>query len=373
MAQAAGQVLGSRIVHGLVAAPEPGPVPAPFRLVTAEHPQPGPGSEEAGRLALGLAGSVPSVSRLLVLLSGGASALLAAPVDGVTLAEKREATRVLLRAGADIRALNTVRKHLSALKGGRLAAACAGECLALILSDVVGDDPSIIASGPTVADVSTFADALAVLESFGGVDAFPLPVVAHLRAGVRGEREESPKPGDTRLSRANTVVLGTRHTAMQGAAREAERRGYAVSILQDPVVGEARVAGPQLVGRLLERAAGLPRPACLISSGETTVRVTGSGRGGRNQELAVAAAETIARGQRAGVLASIGTDGVDGPTNAAGAIVDATSVVRSGGWGAMKASLANNDVYPLLASTGDLVRLGPTGTNVGDLQVFLLA
>lgn len=372
MALAACDTLGGQLAGGLVAAPIACDLPPPVAMITAEHPEPGLGSEEAGRRALGLAAAVRGGERLLVLLSGGASSLLAAPAEGVSLAEKRDTTRALMRAGSDIHALNTVRKHVSAIKGGRLAAACGGECLALVLSDVVGDDPGVIASGPTVADSSTYADALGVLRRFGGVHAYPAAVTAHIEAGAAGAREESIKPGDPRLSRTKTVVVGSRHTAMQGAALEASRRGYAVVVLSEPLTGEARMAGAELVRRAIDRTVPSSRPVCVVSSGETTVRVVGRGRGGRNQELALAAALALAERRVPAVLASVGTDGIDGPTDAAGALVDSQTSDRMGR-AAIEASLADNDAYTLLGSTGDLVRWGPTGTNVGDLQIFLLA
>jgi hydroxypyruvate reductase len=282
---------------------------------------------------------------------------------------------VLLRAGADIYALNTVRKHLSAIKGGRLAAACASPTLTFVLSDVVGDDLSVVASGPTVADPSTFADALGIVERFGGRAAYPGAVVEHLRAGIRGEMPESPKPGDSRLSRARTTLIGGRHQGMRGAALEAERLGYSVVVLETPVVGEARLAGPSLVREALVHASSLRRPACVIASGETTVRVTGAGRGGRNQELVLASFDALGEIDGACALASVGTDGIDGPTDAAGAIADGTSGARAAVSGPVTpaTALANNDSYTYLDGLGDLIRTGQTGTNVGDLQIFLLA
>ncbi|MFN7982221.1 MAG: glycerate-2-kinase family protein [Vicinamibacterales bacterium] len=199
MAHAASVALGERIAGGLVVAPERPQMPLPFETIVGEHPQPGAGSEAAARRALTIAGAVPPDALLLVLISGGASSLLALPAEGLTLEDKRAATGVLLRSGADIHALNTVRKHLSAIKGGRLAAACAARTVALVLSDVVGDDLSVIASGPTVADPSTYGDAFTVIDRFGGRDAYPPAVVAHVMAGSRGERPESPKPETRRL------------------------------------------------------------------------------------------------------------------------------------------------------------------------------
>jgi glycerate 2-kinase len=371
MSAAAVQRLGRRLQAGLVVSPAPARLNA-LECIVGGHPVPTSGSEQAGRRALEIARSTGRDELFLVLLSGGASALMALPAPGLTLEDKRQTTDRLLRAGADIHALNTVRKHLSAVKGGWLAASCEGSTTTMAISDVVGDDPSIIASGPSVEDRSTFADALAVLRHFGGEHSYPRDVVAYLVAGRTGERPETPKPGDARLSRARTSVIGSRHDAMRGAASEAEARGYATHVIGTPVVGEARGAGHELVRRIVEDAAALPRPLCVVSSGETTVRVTGAGKGGRNQELALATAEILSSLDVA-AYASVGTDGVDGPTDAAGAMVDVTTLSRARNAGlAPSAYLGNNDTYAFFDALGDLVRTGPTGTNVGDLQILLM-
>ena len=375
MALAAASVLGPRLESGLVVAPTLTAVPYPLRLVQAEHPQPGQGSRAAGTQALALSHSTADDEQLLVLLSGGASSLLAVPAQGLTLDDKRLTTAVLLRAGADIHALNTVRKHLSAIKGGRLAVASRASCLTLVVSDVVGDDLSVIASGPTVPDASTYANAMAVIERFGGPGVFPAPVVAHLRGGTRMACDETPKPGDPLLARSRALVIGGRADAMKGAAAEAGARGYHVVVLGEAVVGEARLTARAHVEALEHRVTGVPRPCCVISSGETTVTVAGQGQGGRNQEFALAVVELLAGRGPAVVCASVGTDGVDGPTDAAGAVVDPTSLARAraAGLGEPSAFLMDNNSYQFFAAIGDLVQTGPTGTNVGDLQVFLLA
>jgi hydroxypyruvate reductase len=375
MAQAASAAFGTRIRAGIVIAPTASATVSPLRLILAEHPQPGSGSVAAGKQALEMARRIPPADRLLVLLSGGASSLMAVPATGITLEEKRQATAVLLRSGADIYALNTVRKHLSAIKGGRLAAAAAAECRTLVVSDVIGDDLSFIGSGPTVADESTFADARGVIDSFGGVDQYPASVVAHLEAGAQGERPETPKPGDPRLARSVAAVIGGRFNAMRGAAAEAQSRRYHVAVLEEPVTGESRLAGPLLIDRMIARVAALPRPACVISSGETTVTVEGSGRGGRNQELALACAHALSQFGEPVALASAGTDGVDGPTDAAGALVDSSTIRRASAAGlpSIDSYLQNNDSYSFFDRLGDLIRTGPTGTNVDDIQVLILS
>jgi glycerate 2-kinase len=358
--------------------------PAALERVAGGHPMPTAASEEAGRRALALAGSLGPDDHLLVLLSGGASALMAVPADGLSLDEKRSTTATLLAAGADIHALNTVRKHLSAIKGGRLAAATRADCDVLAISDVVGDDLSVIASGPAVADASRFQDALEILLRFGGTDRFPGAVVQHVEAGVAGRVAETPKPGDPRVARIRASVIGSRRDAMDGAIAEASARGYHVLRIDDPVVGEARVAAGSHLRAVLALADGripaargtpaLDRPLCVVSSGETTVHVKGGGKGGRNQEFVLAAAPLLHQMHAPAALASAGTDGIDGPTDAAGAYADSTTIDRALAEGKPPDRyLVNNDSYAFFDALGDLINTGPTGTNVGDLQVILLA
>jgi glycerate-2-kinase len=298
---------------------------------------------------------------------------MALPAPDITLDDKRRTTDRLLRAGADIHALNGVRKHLSSIKGGLLAAACRGTTRTYVISDVVTDDLSAIGSGPTVPDPTTFADALNTLDRFGGRGAYPPSVIERLERGRRGEVAETPKPGDSRLTRAHATIVGSRVEGMAGAAREAASRGYRVETLADPVTGEARLAAlAQVEIVAARRQPGVP--TCVISSGETTVHVTGDGRGGRNLEFALAVAT---RATTLGVpfaAASVGTDGVDGPTDAAGALVDDTTLdrARAAGLGSPERALASNDSYTFFEGLDDLIHTGPTGTNVGDLQVFLL-
>ena len=375
LATTASRLLGSRIRAGVVVSRQAqDDVPPPFEAMAGGHPVPTRVSEQAGRRALQLAGSLDADETLVVLLSGGASALMAVPADDITLDDKRATTDRLLREGAAIQAFNTVRKHLSAIKGGWLAACASGPCRAFAISDVVGDDLSAIASGPTVPDPSTFGDALETLRRFGGEGAYPPAVVARLTRGARGDLPETPKPGDPRLRRAASTVIGSRRDAMEGSAREAETLGYHVAQIDDPVVGEARATAPSHLRAVFALAAGMARPACIVSSGETTVRVTGSGRGGRNQEFALASATRLASLGGGAAAASVGTDGIDGPTDAAGAIVDTTTVERARLAGlSPNAFLDHNDAYAFFAALGDLIHTGPTDTNVGDLQIILLA
>ena len=350
-------------------------LPAPFHAYRGGHPTPDTGSVAAGRRALDLARAGREDESLVVLLSGGASALLAAPVEGVSLEDKRETTAWLLKAGADIHALNTVRKHLSRIKGGWLAAAAGSPSLTLAVSDVIGDDLSVIGSGPTVADPTTYADALAVLDRFGGRGGCPASAVGWIERGARGEVPDTPKPGDPRLARAAARVIASRHDALAGARGAAEALGYSVAVRDDAVSGEARDAAQAHLALAADLARGLSKPACILAAGETTVRVTGTGRGGRNQEFALALAPLLDGLGPAVAAASLGTDGVDGPTDAAGAIVDTTTITRAAAAGLAdpKDYLRHNDSHAFLAGVHDLVVTGPTGTNVGDLQILLVA
>jgi glycerate 2-kinase len=361
---------------GLVIGPVRQPTMSPrMTQLEGSHPVPDERSLEAGRRALALARGLPDGHRLLVLLSGGASSLMAMPRAGVTLEDKRETTRRLLLAGADIDALNTVRKHLSAIKGGQLAAAVSGPVLTLAISDVIGDDLSLIGSGPTVADPSTFADALVILARFGGLDAFPRAVVALLGAGARGEVPDTPKPGDPRLANQTARIIGSRTTAADGAAAMARKLGYRTVVDAEAVTGLACKAGPRFVTGARRTLGRLDAPACLIATGETTVHVVGGGRGGRNQEVALSAAEMLSGLDAPAALLSGGTDGIDGPTDAAGAICDSTTIdrARRAGLRTPAEYLADNDAYHFFEPLGDLVVTGPTGTNVGDILVLLLA
>ncbi|HEX5108526.1 MAG TPA: DUF4147 domain-containing protein [Vicinamibacterales bacterium] len=351
-------------------------LPARAEWFEAGHPLPDAGSVAAAQRALEIAGACAEADLLVVLLSGGGSALMALPVSTITLAEKQRTVRRLMERGADIYELNTVRKHLSAIKGGQLAAACRGAVLTLAISDVVGDDLSVIASGPTVPDATTYADAAMVLSRRGlNDDDDLLPVEARIALGWQGEYPETPKPGDVRLRRATARVIGPQRGAIDGARRAAESLGYHVHVLADAITGEAREAGVAHLRRLESVEASHPRPLCVISAGETTVTVTGHGRGGRNQEFALALAEALASATAWNVAAaSLGTDGIDGPTDAAGAIVDRATADRARTAGLHpRTYLDQNNSYEFFDRLGDLIKTGPTNTNVGDLQVVLIA
>jgi glycerate 2-kinase len=342
-----------------------------FEWFNASHPSPDEASEAAGRRALALATASRSRGGLLVLLSGGASALMAVPAYGLSLGDKMITARVLMNAGAPIAELNCVRKHLSAIKGGRLAAA-ARRTVTLAISDVHGplpDDPAVIGSGPTVGDPTTFADAIEIVERAGARDSIPRHALEHLERGA----DESPKPDDPRLQDCYYEVIGNRHMAVDGAARAAERLGYAVHVFPAATSGEAREAGAVFAEDVLRINYG--SRLCVLASGETTVHVRGRGRGGRNQEFALGALRVLDCAPRGSViiLASAGSDGIDGPTDAAGAIVDQSSTERAARHGvSADAALAANGAYDFFGPLGDLIMWGPTGTNVGDLHVALV-
>ena len=340
----------------------------------AGHPLPDAGSIAGAQAALEIAAGSGPDDLLVVLLSGGGSALMALPAPGISLADKQATARTLMAQGADIYELNTVRKHLSAIKGGQLAAAARSRVLTLVLSDVVGDDLSVIASGPTVPDGSTFAEALAVISRRGGHALYPAAVMNRLQQGAAGTVPETPKPGDPRVVRSTPCIIGPQRGAIEAARAAAESLGYHVHVIPQPVTGEARLAAAAHIDTVAALLPGLPRPVCLISSGETTVTVAGKGKGGRNQEFAFAMAEPLTALRVDAAAASIGTDGVDGPTDAAGALVDRFTMERAAqaGIAQPRAYLEDNDTYPFFDRLGDLVRTGPTNTNVGDLQVLLI-
>jgi len=367
----------------------PDTLPAGVEWHDSGHPIPDARSVKAARRALAIAAAASGRDLLVVLLSGGASALMALPAEGVTLEDKQDTVRQLLKGGATIDELNAVRKHLSAIKGGRLAAATAAPVITLVISDVVGDDLSVIGSGPTMPDPSTFAEALEVLDTRGGRGAFPPAVVASLQRGYLGEMAETPKADDPRMKQSTAHIIGGRMTAVEGAVEAARSRGFHVHVIDHPIVGEARDAARAFAAAVRQTITHLPPPACIIGAGETTVHVKGSGIGGRNQEFALAMVPALAGLTRPALHAgltgptlhetaiafgSIGTDGIDGPTDAAGAIVDSTTAQRAAARELdLTLFLNNNDSFNFFSALDDLVRTGPTGTNVGDVQVALIA
>jgi glycerate 2-kinase len=353
---------------------EPVVLPEGTRWFTGGHPLPNAGSIAGSTAALDIAERSRRGELLVVLLSGGGSALMALPAESLTLDDKQVTGRLLMAHGADIYELNTVRKHLSSIKGGQLAAAASATVLTLAVSDVVGDDLSVIASGPTVGDDTTFAQALDVIDRRGGRAGYPSAVIARLQSGAAGDVPETPTQGDARLAHSSARVIGRQRAAVDSARDAAAALGWHVHVIAEPIVGEARETAPQHVARVSRELGAQPRPLCVISAGETTVTVRGRGKGGRNQEFALAMINALPTLGPTIAAASIGTDGIDGPTDAAGAIVDSTTAARAALHGLdADRYLAENNAYAFFDRLGDLVRTGPTNTNVGDLQVILIA
>jgi hydroxypyruvate reductase len=371
LAAAAEEMLGARIAEGFVLVTDGCERPlARCALRSGAHPIPDERGAAATLEILAFAARPGPDDLLLVLLSGGGSSLLCAPASGLALADVAATVQVLLAAGASIDELNTVRKHLSAATGGRLArAARADRTEVLAISDVIGDRLDVIASGPFAADPSTFAAALAVLARRDAERRIPDPVRAHLQAGARGEREETPKPGDPVLARVRHTVIASNATAVAAAGEAALARGWHTATSPGWLSGEARAAAPRLIA--LADAASGDRTSCRIAGGETVVTVRGAGRGGRSQELALAAALAIEGRSDVAVLAA-GTDGADGPTDAAGAFADGSTVARGRSAGVdAAAALANNDSHGFFSCERGVIRTGPTGTNVADLALVL--
>lgn len=351
------------------------PLPGQFRICEAGHPVPDAGGLQATGEIIRLARTADPGTLIVTLISGGGSALLVAPAAGISLADKQRTTSLLLEAGADIFELNTVRKHLSQIKGGRLAeAAFPAKIVSLILSDVIGDRLDVIASGPTAADPTTFDEAIGVLDRHRLTGEVPPPVMARLRRGARGEIPETPKAGSPFLAGVDNIIVGSNRQALAAAARSAREHGCTASIIATGLTGEAREVGRHLARQALTAASqrGAGTRLCLLAGGETTVTVRGRGKGGRNLELALAFAVAI-EGHPGITLLSAGTDGTDGPTDAAGAIVDGTTVARAREAGIdPQACLSDNDSYGFFEKTGGLLITGPTGTNVMDLQIVLI-
>lgn len=378
MARAVEEILGDRLTAGLVVVKKG--YTAPLKrvgLLEAGHPLPDHAGTTAAQGILALLAGFESTPQDLVicLVSGGGSALLPLPHTGLTLGDVVQTTDELLRSGATITEMNTVRKHLSRIAGGQLARAAApARLVTLIVSDIVGSPVDAIASGPTVPDPTTYADALRVLEMRRLTGRVPPPVLDALRRGQTGGLPETPKPGDPVFREAQVMVIADNAAAAGAAMAEAERLGFHPHLLSTYIEGEAREVGRTLAGTARQIAATgtpVPRPACVVAGGETTVTVTGTGRGGRNQELALAGAQTL-EGLSDVLLVSFATDGTDGPTDAAGAVADGTTIARARDAGMDPVRyLAANNTYPCLDAIGDLIRTGPTNTNVNDLMLIL--
>jgi len=377
MAQAVEEVLGDRISGGLIIVKYDHLAPLrKIRLVEAGHPTPDENGWRATQELVRLVENLGRQDLVLFLLSGGGSALLPMPVEGITLAEKMAATNLLLKSGASIQEMNTVRKHLSQVKGGQLARlAHPATLMSLILSDVVGDPLDAIASGPTVGDPTTYKQCQEILERYALHDKLPAPVKSHLVEGMEGKIPETPKPDEPLFSQTLSILVATNMQALKAAAKQAEQLGYTSLILSSLIEGDTTEAArfhTALAKEIVMSGHPVVRPACLISGGETTVVVRGKGKGGRNQEFALAAAVDL-EGLEGVCLLSGGTDGTDGPTDAAGAVVDGDTVARAREKGLSPTEfLAENNSYHFFQHLDDLLITGPTNTNVMDLHIILV-
>jgi hydroxypyruvate reductase len=377
MARAIEELLGKRITTGTIAV-KYGHLDTLQRVEIrqAGHPVPDANGQQAAQEIYRLALSADDKTLVICLISGGGSALLPLPVDGVTLTDKQETTRILLSCGATIHEINTIRKHLSLIKGGGLARAVYPATLVtLILSDVVGDDLDTIASGPAVPDSTSFADCKAIFARYMVESLIPPRVMGYIEAGVAGRVPETAKAGEIFFEKIQNVVVASNFNALLAARARADALGYNVLLLSSMIEGETReVANFHMaIAREIEfNGYPLAKPACILSGGETTVTLRGAGKGGRNQEFALAAALNIA-GLGAAVVLSAGTDGSDGPTDAAGALVDETTGSRARSVGLdLRKYLEENDSYSFFNRLGDLYKTGPTNTNVMDLRIILI-
>ena len=378
IAEALEPILGKLLAGGLVVAPTGERLPKlrRIRCVTAAHPTPDMSSVDAAKEVNALVEQLNDQDLLICAISGGGSALLSLPTEPLTIEEKGRAARLLMNAGATIVELNTVRKHLSAIKGGWLAKhSNAGRVLGLIISDVVGDRLDSIASGPISPDSTTFSDAIAVLRKYSLWESIPSTAARILSEGAKGNIPETPKAGDPTFGKVSYHFLGNNRIACTSARRYLRSKGIRTEILSSSVTGEARHLG-SFIGCLAKQVAQYDepfrRPCAFILGGESTVTVTGSGLGGRNQECAMACSLEI-QGLKGVAMASIGTDGIDGSTDAAGAIADGTTIFRSVGLNLkFDELLAQNDSYRFFLPLRDLVITGRTSTNVNDIAVVVL-
>ncbi len=380
MAEALEEIMGDKLTEGFVNVLRTEELRFRTRKIflnEVQHPIPDKKGVEGARKIIELAYRAKEKDLIICLISGGGSALMPLPATGITLKDKQNLTESLLKCGATIHEINLVRKHLSGLKGGQLAeASYPATLISLILSDVVGDSLDTIASGPTAPDKTTFSDAISILEKYNLLkNPFFKTIREHLEAGSRGEIPETPKPGDKIFCKTHNVIIGNNRSVALAACQEAKDLGFNSLLLSSMVEGEARHVGITFAGIVKEIVSSnnpVPKPAVLIAGGETTVTVTGSGRGGRNQEL-VLGSSLRTEGLKGVAIASIGTDGIDGPTDAAGAIADGQTTKRAYDKGLdAREFLTNNDSYEFFSKLNDLVFTGPTGTNVNDLTVIVV-
>ena len=377
MAQAVEEIFGKRIKSGSVTTKYGHGLPLNrVSLLEASHPMPDEAGLVGSQAILDILQGAGDNDLVICLISGGGSALMPLPVDGITLEDKQKTTGVLLACGATIHEINAIRKHISAIKGGKLARAAApATVVSLLLSDVIGDNLDVIASGPTVPDHSTYADCLAIIKKYAIEDRIPHAILSYLREGAEGKHDETPKEDDPAFNRSMTAVIGSGSISLRAAKEFAEKAGYNSLVLSSSIEGETKdvaLVHAAIAKEVLKSGNPVPPPACIISGGETTVTIRGTGLGGRNMEFVLAAAREI-DGYDGIVILSGGTDGTDGPTDAAGAVADGSTLKRARGKGMVSADyLANNDSYHFFEALDDLLKTGPTMTNVMDLRVMLV-
>lgn len=377
MAQAVEEILGDQIKTGVINVKYGYALPLDIITINeAGHPVPDKAGLKGTQEIVQLLEKCGENDLVLCLISGGGSALLPYPVEGISLDEKRQLTQILLESGATIHEMNALRKHVSRVKGGRLAwFAYPATLVTLILSDVIGDDLDSIASGPTVPDRSTYADCLRILRKYSVQDNIPKAVRKHFEKGNQGIIEETPKAGDLVFEKTQNVIVASNSLAIQAARHKADKLGYNSLVLSSCIEGETKdvaIVHAAIAKEILKTGEPVSKPACVISGGETTVTVRGQGKGGRNQEFVLAAAIAI-DGLENVVILSGGTDGTDGPTDAAGALADGTTVSRAASQGLdAQEYLRNNDSYSFFNPLGDLLNTGPTFTNVMDLRLVLV-
>lgn len=377
MARAVERVLGQHVSDGVIIVKDGHGLPLThIRIHEASHPVPDDRGVSGTEEVLSLVRNTSEQDLVICLISGGGSALLVAPAEGLDLKDKQEVTQLLLDCGAAIHEINAVRKHLSRVKGGGLARmAHPATVVSLLLSDVIGDDLDVIASGPTMTDSSTFQEAKQVLNRYEIWERVPDSVRKHIEKGVNGEIDDTPKPGDPAFRKDVWELVGTNLQALKAARQEAERQGYNTLILSGMIEGETSdvaMVHTAIVKEAAHSGNPLSPPLCVLSGGETTVTIKGKGKGGRNQEFVLASALAI-EGKANIVILSGGTDGTDGPTDAAGAIADGETVARARAKGLdPRDYLQRNDSYPFFESLGDLLMTGPTRTNVMDVRIMLI-
>ena len=378
MAAAIEDIIGENITHGIINVKYGHTANLnSIRLIEAGHPVPDKNGMKGADEILNLAAGAKKNDLVLCLISGGGSALLVLPAEGITLKDKQDTIKILLSCGATIHEINTIRKHISKIKGGRLAkAAYPARMLSLILSDVVGDDLDVIASGPSVPDPSTFEESLKIFKKYKITKNIPKAVVSHMKKGASGKVPETPKEGNRIFKNTYNLVIAGNMEAITAARQESNKMGYNTLVLSSMIEGETRDVAKvhtAIAKEILRTGIPIPPPACILSGGETTVNITGSGLGGRNQEFVLAAAIDIAERKNIVVLSG-GTDGGDGPTDAAGAMADTNTLKRAESMGLNPLNfLLNNDSYHFFKRLDDLLITGPTNTNVMDLRIILIA